>query len=84
MIMTDREKLIHNEKMKLLANFFNNAGVGIVVGGGLIFGWQLIVSSFEKHQSINQFGLWGIQAMAIFLSICAHFAARKFLENLVD
>jgi hypothetical protein len=38
--MTDQERQIHNEQIKLLATFFNNSGVAYIAGGAFALVWQ--------------------------------------------
>jgi hypothetical protein len=81
--MNDREKLIHNEQVKLSATFMNSIAVGTTVGGGFVTAWQMIINSTGS-------GFWPsnnlliVQAVAFGGGFFFHQQAKKHLENLVD
>lgn len=75
--MDDKEKLIHNERVKLTASFFNNCGVASIAGGGFTILWE--ISSFSKV------GPTAIitQAIAVFLGFWLQNLARKHVASVI-
>ena len=75
--MTNDERLIHNEKVKLRATFVNNLGAAAIAGGVFSLAWQALP---QGTMSVN---LMLIQLFAFGMGLGSHYVARKLLEELV-
>jgi|HubBroStandDraft_6_1064221.scaffolds.fasta_scaffold323995_2 hypothetical protein len=74
--MKEKEILIHNERTKLRATFFNNVGIAIIAGGAFGLIWQHVPGTEMK------FYTYAIEGMAGFAGLMSHLAGIAFLKAL--
>jgi ABC-type xylose transport system substrate-binding protein len=74
--MTEHERMIHNEQVKLAATFCNNLAVGAFIAGGLGPAVALYLQQpNHPHNYIWMAATWSVSALM-------HFIAKATLRNL--
>ncbi|MEM6382948.1 MAG: amino acid transporter [Pseudomonadota bacterium] len=75
--MTDDEKLVHNERVKLYATFLNGLGIALFAVGGL----APLFSSVYGPQGVQPATLI-ISLLCILVAFALHYGARRHLRRL--
>lgn len=74
--MTDQEKFIHNEQVRLRALFVNNIAVAVIAGGAFAGAWQTVQTGRIPPVA----GL--VELFALMAGVGLHCAARRHLKRL--
>ena len=78
--MNDRDKLIHNERAKLLAMYLNGLAVAFAVAGAVTIPLTLSVSTALSAPARSV--LWGVMTLWFVLSTVLHRCANRLLARL--
>jgi hypothetical protein len=81
-------KAARNEHRKIIATFYNNIAVGILVAGVLVPALSLVISlPFASHRGVSRDGVefaLGFLGIAVIASVSLHLTARRIVAQIED